>query len=343
MKLISGCTSGGCGAKIGPGDLRQVLERLPTFKDPRLLVGFRGSDDAAAYRLDDTRSIICTADFFPPMVEDPLLFGRIAAANALSDIYAMGGEPLLALNLVCFPQNGDWAVLGEILRGGAEKVEEAGAVIGGGHSIYDHEPKYGLSVTGIVDISRILHNDTPRLGDRLILTKALGTGILLAAKKAAAADEGAYQGALKVMQRLNRNASRAMSGFHVSACTDVTGFGLLVHACEMAGEAATLRIDPDALPLQKNVLAYAAQNLTTAGGERNRNHLAGRVDMALLTAPVQEVLFDPQTSGGLLAAVDREEAEDLLHTIQQEDPEARIIGDVRPRDEQPVIFGGLSI
>lgn len=182
--FLSSCTSGGCGAKIGPGELGGILGKLPAFTDANLLVGFDGSDDAAVYRLNDSQSLISTLDFFSPMVEDPRSFGRIAAANAMSDVWAMGGRPVLALNIVCFPERMDIGILGEILAGGAEKIAEAGAALGGGHSIYDKEPKYGLAVTGMVDTANIIRNNTPKPGDKLILTKALGVGIILAAARA---------------------------------------------------------------------------------------------------------------------------------------------------------------
>lgn len=340
MNLLSSCTSGGCGAKIGPSELARALVDLPKSADPRLLVGFEGSDDAAVYQMDGEHSLVCTADFFPPMVEDPLTYGRIAAANALSDVYAMGGRPLLALNLLCFPQRGEWEALAQILQGGAQKAAEAGCPIAGGHSIYDHEVKYGLSVTGIVRTSKVIRNDTPRPGDRLILTKRLGTGIILSARRAGMAAEDAYQEALEVMQRLNRDAACAMDGYDVSAATDVTGFGLLGHLREMAGQSTTLAIDPDSLPLQPMALAYAQEYLTTAAGQRNRNALAEAVDVDGLARPMQEVLFDPQTSGGLLIAVANDEAEGLLALIRRTDPHAAMIGTVHKRGEKPVTIGG---
>lgn len=341
MNLLSGCTSGGCGAKIGPGELRRALMGLPRPTDPNLLVGFEGSDDACVYRLDEARSLICTVDFFPPMVTDPRTFGRIAAANALSDVYAMGGEPLMALNLVCFPERGDFNDLSEILRGGQEAASEAGCSIAGGHSIYDKELKYGLSVTGIAPTARILRNDTPRPGDALILTKPLGTGIILAAARAELADEAAYRGAVDVMARLNRDAALALRGFDVSACTDVTGFGLLGHAREMAGEGATLVIDPGALPLQRMALPYAREYLTTAAGQRNREHLRADADVSRLPMDMQELLFDPQTSGGLLIAVARDQAGALLEAIRENDPAAALIGSVRARGDRPIEIGRL--
>ncbi|MDR1250369.1 MAG: selenide, water dikinase SelD, partial [Treponema sp.] len=300
--LLSNCVSGGCGAKIESGALSLLLAGLPALKDERLLVGYDGADDAAVYRLDGERALICTVDFFPPMIDDPGTFGRIAAANALSDVWAMGGCPVLALNLVCFPEAMDKRVLAEILSAGAEKVAEAGAVLGGGHSIYDREPKYGLAVTGMVETAKLRRNNTPRPGDRLILTKPLGVGIVMAALRAGLAGEGAVARAVASMERLNRSACEAMSPCNVSACTDVTGFGLLIHALEMAGEEAAITLYPDALPVIPEAADYAGEYLLTAAGQRNRRRAEKSVDVGSLPFAVQELIFDPQTSGGLLIA-----------------------------------------
>ncbi len=337
MSLFSTCTSGGCGAKIGPAELAEFLQNLPTLNDPGLLVGFGGSDDAAVYRLSPEAALVGTVDFFPPMVDDPYLFGRIAAANALSDVYAMGGRPLFALNLVTFPQKGDKAELGEILRGGAEKVMEAGAALAGGHSIYDHEPKYGLSVTGLVHPDRIWRNNTCAPGDALILTKPLGVGLVMAALRAGLAREDEYQAATASMERLNKYAAEALSGFPVSAVTDVTGFGLAVHATEMAGTDRTLVIDFDSLPLLPGALGYAAEYLATAAGQRNRNHLAGTVDIAQLSPARQEILFDPQTSGGLLISLPAARAGEACAAIRRLDPAAAVIGQVTDRQAASVV------
>lgn len=311
MSLFSTCTSGGCGAKIGPEELAEFLKGLPAFNDPDLLVGFDGSDDAAVYRLSPELALVSTVDFFPPMVDDPRLFGRIAAANALSDVYAMGGRPVLALNLVTFPQKADKEVLGEILRGRAEKVREAGALIGGGHSIYDHEPKYGLAVSGLVQPDRIWRNNTPAEGDALLLTKPLGSGLVMAANRAGLAGGEEYLAATSVMERLNKYAAEALHSYPVNAVTDVTGFGLAAHAAEMAGGDKTLVIDADSLPLLPGALAYAAEYLATAAGQRNRNHLAGRIDLGPVDPARQELLFDPQTSGGLLVSLPSARAGEL--------------------------------
>ena len=327
--LLSNCVSGGCGAKIESDGLAGLLAGLPSGGDGSLLVGFDTADDAAVYALDGERSLIFTADFFPPMVDDPRVFGRIAAANALSDVWAMGGKPFLALNLVCFPEAMDKGALVEILAGGAEKIAEAGAVLGGGHSIYDREPKYGLAVAGIIETSKVVRNNTPKPGHRLILTKPLGVGIVMAALRVGLADEGAVRQAVSSMERLNRSACECMMAFNVSACTDVTGFGLIVHALEMAGDAVTIILYPDALPVIPEAVKYADEYLLTAAGQRNRNRAGAHADVSRLPFAIQELLFDPQTSGGLLIAVPPAEAEALVARIRDAgDESAAIIGEV---------------
>lgn len=336
--ILSMCTSGGCGAKIGPADLTALLSGLQRIPDKNLLVGFDSSDDAAVYDLQNGSSLISTVDFFSPMVEDARTFGRIAAANAMSDVWAMGGRPVLALNMVCFPERMNKAILGEILAGGAEKIAEAGAVLGGGHSIYDTEPKYGLAVSGLIPTDRILRNNTARISDRLILTKPLGVGLIMAALRGEVAAPEAVNAAIKSMERLNKYAAEKMLPYQVSACTDVTGFGLLAHALEMAGAETTLCLHPEALPILDYAAEYAAEYLMTAAGQRNRMHLSGHCDVSALPFPLQEILFDPQTSGGLLIAVHPEEAEALLQDIQLDDPAAAMIGTVLARGELPLIF-----
>jgi selenide,water dikinase len=337
--LLSNCVSGGCGAKIESEALASLLARLPAVVDGNLLVGYDTSDDAAVYKLDEERSLIFTADFFPPMINDAASFGRIAAANALSDVWAMGGRPLLALNLVCFPESMDKKILADILAAGAEKIAEAGAVLGGGHSIYDKEPKYGLAVTGIVETAKVLRNNTPKAGHKLILTKPLGVGIVMAALRAGLADEKAVRQAVASMERLNRYACETMREFNVSACTDVTGFGLLVHALEMAGDGASIVLYPDALPFIPEAAGYANDYILTAAGQRNRNRVEKLVDVGRLAFAIQELMFDPQTSGGLLIAAPAGEAEDLVRRIRNAgDGYAAIIGEAAPRSESPILF-----
>lgn len=337
--FLSSCTSGGCGAKIGPGELAGLLGALPSFQNPNLLVGFDVSDDAAVYKLDEQTSLISTADFFSPMVEDAKTFGRIAAANALSDVWAMGGKPVLALNLVCFPESMEKTILADMLAGGAEKIAEAGAVLGGGHSIYDKEPKYGLAVTGLVPTNKIIRNNTPQPTHKLILTKPLGTGVILAAARGGVATAAEAQTATDTMQRLNRYAAEAMANHTISACTDITGFGLLAHALEMAGEATTLELWPEALPLMPAAVKYANEYLLTAAGQRNRNFVGAKANVQPLPFATQELLFDPQTSGGLLICAAADEAEALLSAIRAAgDESAAIIGQVLPKTNSAIVF-----
>lgn len=336
--LLDNCTSGGCGSKISPGELSKLLCGLPAYYDENLLVGYDSSDDAAVYKLDGKRSVVMTADFFPPMVNDAKTFGKIAAANALSDVYAMGAVPIAALNLVCFPQSMDMAVMREILVGGAEKVMEASAVLSGGHSIYDKEPKYGLAVTGIADTDKIIRNNTPRVSDKLILTKPLGVGIIMAAHRGKMAATEAVQKATDSMERLNKYAAEKMTGYSVHACTDVTGFGLLAHALEMAGDNVSVLLYPEELPYFEEAYAYAGEFLITAAGQRNRNHMAGRTNVETLPFAVQELLFDPQTSGGLLISVAPREAEELLADIRMDDPRAKIIGEIVKKEKESILF-----
>ena len=338
IDILDNCTSGGCGAKIDPGELSRLLREIPVFFDDKLLVGYDSSDDAAVYKIDEEKSIVTTVDFFSPMVDDALTFGRIAAANALSDIYAMGGRPITALNLVCFPESYDLKILGDIMRGGAEKVAEAGAVLAGGHSIYDREPKYGLAVTGIVKNDRIIRNNTPSPGHKMILTKPLGVGIIMAAFRGGLASEKAVEKAVDSMERLNRYAAEKMEGYDVSACTDITGFGLIAHMLEMANEKVSFKIEFKAVPYIEEAYHYASEYLLTAAGQRNRNHAKGKTDVESLPFPVQELMFDPQTSGGLLICVAPDQADSLLKSIQDGDPGAAIIGEAVCRETDILHF-----
>jgi selenide,water dikinase len=342
ISLLSSCTSGGCGAKIGPGELAEILAALRVKADPNLLVGFGGRDDAAIYKIDDEHALVSTVDFFSPMVDDPFLFGKISAANALSDIYAMGGRPLFALNLSCFPEKLDRGILKDILAGGAEKVLEADTVIAGGHSIFDNEPKYGLAVTGIIDPRKILRNNTCKNGDALILTKALGVGLTMAALRGNEAEPAAVLAATDSMEKLNRRAAEKISGDAplagaVHACTDVTGFGLAVHASEMAGETNTLVIDCASLPLLPGALGFAENFYATAAGQRNRNYMKRNADVSAVSPALQEIIFDPQTSGGLLVAVASNAAQELCDAIRRDDPSAAIIGEVTEREDAAVL------
>ena len=324
------CTGGGCTAKLGAGVLSHILEKLPRGeKDPDLLVGYDSRDDAAVYRITDDIALVQTVDFFPPMVDDPYTFGQIAAANALSDVYAMGGEVKTALNLVCFPESMDLNILGEILRGGAEKVAEAGGILAGGHSIADTGVKYGLSVTGLVDPRRLTANDTGKPGDKLILTKALGVGLICTANRVGEAAPGAMDAAVASMTTLNKSAAEISRSYDVHAATDVTGFSFLGHLHEMMGGRLSCRIDGSAVPVLPGAWQAADDCLYTAAGQRNRNHTGPFVRFEEVPFPMEEILFDPQTSGGLLMAVDPADADALLAELTPVVPSAQRIGTVR--------------
>lgn len=331
------CRGGGCTAKLGPAALSRVLEKLPRPTDPNLLIGAQSSDDAAVYRLTDDLAIVQTLDFFPPMLDDPYLFGQVAATNALSDIYAMGGEVKTALNIVCFPEEMDLNILGEILRGGSEKVLEAGGSLAGGHSIADQEVKYGLSVTGVVHPQRILANNTGKVGDHLILTKPLGVGLLCTAARLGQADSRAFQGAVKSMTTLNKYAAQVAAKYRVHAATDVTGFGLLGHLHEMMRPDLSARIFAHALPVLDTALDCADEFYLTAAGQRNHNFAAQRAVLHGLTFAQEELLFDPQTSGGLLLAVEEADAQPLLEELRTLDLPCGDIGTILPRLDTEII------
>ncbi len=303
---------------------------LPKFHDPNLLVGFESSDDAAVYRIDDNTALIQTVDLFPPMVDDPYHFGQIAAANALSDVYAMGGTPKLAMNILCYPEDLPNEIVRDIMLGGYEKVMEAGAVIAGGHSLKDHEPKYGLCVTGFAKPEEIVTNSNAKPGDFLILTKPLGTGILTTAAKAGLVAEGTEAAIVVSMAMLNKRACEIMKNYPVNSCTDVTGFGLLGHAYEMgAGSGVTIELDAAAMPLLPEARDMAQMGIIPAGAYANRAYLEAKLKIEP-TVPLDllDIMFDPQTSGGLLIAVPEDQAAGLLADLQSEIPAAAIVGRV---------------
>ena len=331
------CTGGGCTAKLGAGVLSRILEKLPRGeKDPNLLVGYDSRDDAAVYRITDDIALVQTVDFFPPMVDDPYTFGQIAAANALSDIYAMGGEVKTALNLVCFPESMDLNILGEILRGGAEKVAEAGGSLAGGHSIADTGVKYGLSVTGLVSPKKMYTNDSGQPGDKLILTKALGVGLLCTANRVGEAAPEHMAGAIASMTTLNKTAAEISRRYAVHAATDVTGFSFLGHLHEMMGGKLSCVIDARSIPVLPGAEKAADEFLYTAAGQRNRNHTGPYVTFEDLPFAMEEVLFDPQTSGGLLLAAASEDASALEAELQAAGLPAKIVGEIVPKTEHEI-------
>ena len=299
---------------------------------PNLLVGIEQIDDAGVYKVRDDLALVQTVDFFTPIVDEPYAFGQIAAANALSDVYAMGGTPITAMNLVAFPiQSMEMEVLREILRGGLDKMREAEVVLVGGHSIEDQELKYGLAVTGLIHPDEILTNTGAVVGDRIILTKPLGTGIINTAQKGGMASPQAVQGAVEVMAALNRKAADVMRGFRVHACTDATGFGLLGHLSEMLGDGTIgIKISTAAIPILPGAEEYAGMGLVPGGAHRNREFYAPRVQGdKKCPPPLLDILYDPQTSGGLLIATPEADAESLLRRLQKVGVKAaRIIAEV---------------
>ncbi len=292
---------------MGPGALTDVLQQLQLTTHADLLIGLDVSDDAAVYRLNDAQAIVQTVDFFPPIVDDPYTYGAIAAANSLSDVYAMGGTPLLALVVAGFPDDLPHDVIRAILQGGADKVAEAGAVIAGGHTVVDREPKYGLCVTGVIAPGRVLAKATAQPGDALLLTKPLGTGLITTAIKRGVGDESHLQAAVESMLRLNKTAAEIARAVTTHSATDITGFGLLGHAAEMARKSGVgLRIDSRRLPLLPGALQYAQQGIAPGGLHRNREFVEtdGYVRYAAsIDTAIKLLLFDPQTSGGLLLAL----------------------------------------
>lgn len=315
------------------------MKTLPSFSDPKLIAGFDYSEDAAVYALNEKEYLVATLDFFTPIVDDPYLFGAIAAANSLSDVYAMGGQPKLALNIVGFPDDLSMDILGEILRGGADKVREAGALLVGGHSVKDKEPKYGLSVIGFVDKERLLVNSKAKVGDKIILTKALGTGIISTGIKRGLLSEEEAKDAIFSMQYLNKYAIDALKEHVPHSATDITGFGLMGHLHEMldaCGHTAVLEYEK--IPLLPHVKEMVEQAVVPGGTLGNKNFYECRCDISALSYEESLPLFDAQTSGGLLLSVPAECAEEVLRQLQEkvETPVA-LIGEIVPRGDKRII------
>ena len=314
-------------AKLAPSDLAQVLSRLPkqNFTND-VLVGFETSDDAGVYRISDDLALVQTIDFFTPITDDPLIYGRIAAVNSLNDIYAMGGKPISALSIVCYPQRGDWDVLSEILLGGQKALNEENVPVIGGHSVDDQEIKFGYAVTGIIHPEKIVRNSGAKAGDILILTKPIGTGVISTGIKFDKASQKSIEAAMKAMTTSARTASKTMNEIGANGCTDVTGFGLLGHAFEMAkASGVTFKIDSEKIPLLPDTIELIEQKMLTRGDRNNRIYTGETVVFAeSVTRAMQSALFDPQTAGGLLISLEREKAEDFLMKF----PDAKAIGEV---------------
>ena len=340
VKLTKLASCAGCGAKMGAGTLAKMLEGFKAHSDPRLIVGYDKSDDASVYVLDENTALIQTTDFFPPIVDDPYLYGKIAATNALSDVYAMGGEPKLALNILCAAEGMAEETIREILRGGYDAAYEAGAIITGGHTIRGAEPIYGLAVSGFVHPEKVLTNSSTRPGDVLILTKPLGVGIITTGAKADMVEIEVLDRIYAQMATLNKAARDIMVGFQVHSCTDVTGFALMGHSYEMAqGSGCTIHIQVDKVPYHPEALELASMGLIPAGAYRNREYAsAGVAVRGKISRAMEDILYDPQTSGGLLFALSEQEAEACLARLKQVIPNAAIIGYVTEKEDFDIIL-----
>jgi len=338
IRLTKLAACAGCGAKLGAGTLASMLAGFKTHDDPRLIVGYDKSDDASVYVLDRETALIQTTDFFPPIVDDPYLYGRIAAVNAMSDIYAMGGEPKLALNILCVPESMPEEIIRAILRGGYDAAYEAGAIITGGHTIRGAEPIYGLAVSGFVHPDKVLTNSGAKPGDMLILTKRLGVGILTTGAKAEMTEPAVMDRAYRQMAALNKAARDVIVRYPVNSCTDVTGFALIGHSCEMAqGSGCTIHLTSNAIPVYEEAVELAAMGFVPAGAYRNRAFAEHSVKLLRdIPLALQDVLYDPQTSGGLLVSLPGEYADSCLAALREVSPDAAIVGYVTEKTDSPI-------
>ena len=336
LTKLAGCA--GCGAKVGAGTLVKLLDGFKTHTDPNLIVGYDKSDDASVYVINDDTAVVQTTDFFPPIVDDPYLYGQIAATNAISDVYAMGAEPKLALNIMCITENMDKAVVQEILRGGYDKAYEAGVIITGGHTIHGAEPIYGLAVSGFVNPKKVLTNSGAKPGDVMILTKPLGVGIITTAAKAELIDKKVLDKIYLQMATLNKSARDIMINYSVHSCTDVTGFSLLGHSYEMAqGSGCTINIFANKIPYHKEAYEFAEMGFIPAGAYRNREYAeAGVKVVGNIERPMMDICFDPQTSGGLLISIDNKDAHNALIEMKSAGVQAEIIGEVSEKKDYPI-------
>ncbi len=328
---------GGCNAKIAAANLDKILKNIEPFWRDDIIVGFDKKDDAAVIKISDDLSIIQTLDFFPPMIDDPYKFGQIAAANAMSDVYAMGGQVISALNIAMFPTEEDFSILEEILRGGNDKVSEAQASLTGGHSIHDPSIKYGLSVTGKVHTEKIWKNNTPENGDVILITKKLGTGLVCANAQEGGVSHEELEACVNQMTTLNKYARDIFVKYDIHAATDITGFGLLGHLFEMADEDFSIIIDSQKIPILEPALKLAGDFLYTSGAQNNRNYIGGRVEFINDDFALQEVLFDPQTSGGLCVAVSPEDSLKIIEEFRDNKLEIWPIARVKTRRSYPLI------
>jgi selenide,water dikinase len=325
---------------VGPAALGDILKNFKPPQSENLLVGIDGVDDAGVYKLNDDLALVLTVDFFPPIVDDPFLFGQVAAANALSDIYAMGGKPVTALNILAIPAQMPADFIAEVLRGGADKIAEAGAVIAGGHTIKDMELKYGLAVTGTIHPNKIITNGGAKVGDNIILTKPLGTGIISTAVKQNKAGKNQVESLNISMTALNKTAGEAIVEFGANAATDITGFGLGGHAFEMANNSGiSIELDFSSLELLPGAIEYAELGALTGGAGANRSYLEGKIEFdRSLDKNAHDIIYDPQTSGGLLISIDKNKSDSLLDYLSGHDVNARLIGRAVEKKDKAVII-----
>lgn len=337
VRLTQMVTSAGCAAKIFPYILNDALKDIKWFQDENVMIGFSGNDDAGVYRLSDELALIQTTDFFTPVVDDPYTYGMIAATNSLSDVYAMGGKPINALNIVAFPQKEDLTILKDILAGGADKAREANCSIIGGHSVDVTNILYGLAVTGTAHPKNIKGNDTAKAGDLLILTKGLGTGVLNNSVKYGNPEQRYVDGLINSMCRLNKSAAELMVKYNANACTDVTGFGLAGHSMQMAkASKVTLHFNVNDLPVLEGAMWAIKEKQLTRGDKSNRIYTQDFViNKGTIDTEIEHLIYDPQTSGGLLISVKEANAEILLKEIRENGDEiSRIVGYVTTANEE---------
>ena len=322
-------------AKLAPGDLAQVLSKLPKQSDENVIVGYDTADDAGVFRLSDDTALVQTLDFFTPVADDPFVYGQVAAVNSLNDVYAMGGRPLSALSIVCYPQKGDFDVLGEILAGGQSVMNAEGVVVLGGHSVDDQEMKFGYAVTGVIHPDRVITNAGSKPGDVLVLTKPIGTGAINTAVKKGIASDKTIAAAVKAMTTTAAAASKIMQEIGANACTDITGFGLLGHAFEMAKASdVTFELSSTSVPLLPDVLELIEAGMLTRGDKNNRVYVGETVSMSgTVSASMQSALFDPQTAGGLLISLEKDKANEFVRRL----PESAVIGSVEAKGSHLIV------
>jgi len=320
---------------MGPSDLEQVLLPLKKYTHPNLIVGLEVSDDAAVYRMNAEQAIIQTVDFFPPVVDDPYIYGAVAAANAMSDVYAMGGEVLLGINIVAFPDNLPHNILSRILQGGADKMAEVGAIVAGGHTVVDKEPKYGICVTGVIHPDKVLTKAAAKAGDVLYLTKPLGTGVITTAHKRDVVDKADLDAACTSMLKLNRRAAQLAQQVGVHACTDITGFGIVGHTREVAHHSKVdIMLHSAALPWLPGARRYAQEGCLPGGAGRNRFYLMDEGEpkvrfLRTIEDDIEDLLFDPETSGGLILSLPAERGQELAAAFQEANEPLWLIGEIQ--------------